>query len=114
MGKIPSQLLKGTLEGALLLIIARGATYGYEISRQLEMQGFGAVPEGTVYPLLLKMQKKHLIAGVRYASASGPDRKYYHLTAEGKQEIAVFLRHWRQLAGAMASLMEGYDESEKR
>ncbi len=104
MAKIPSQLLKGTLEGALLMIIGRGETYGYALQETLAELGFGQVPEGTIYPLLLKMQRNKQIEAVRHPSASGPDRKYYHLTATGEASIAEFLPSWRQLVGAMAQL----------
>ncbi|MCI1986026.1 MAG: PadR family transcriptional regulator [Lactobacillus sp.] len=111
MAKIPSQLLKGTLEGALLLIIARGETYGYAVQTTLAELGFGTVPEGTIYPLLLKMQKQGLIAAERHASKTGPDRKYYHLTAAGQTAIASFVPRWQQLAQAMARLVEAKDET---
>ena len=50
---IPSQMLKGTLEGCILAIISKEETYGYEISRQLQEYGFGSIAEGTTYPFLL-------------------------------------------------------------
>lgn len=54
---IPSQMLKGTLEGCILAIISKNETYGYEISKQLETYGFGEIAEGTIYPLLLRLEK---------------------------------------------------------
>lgn len=54
---IPSQMLKGVLEGCVLAIIAQNETYGYEISQQLEHYGFGKITEGTIYPLLLRLEK---------------------------------------------------------
>ncbi|WP_461213531.1 PadR family transcriptional regulator [Lacticaseibacillus sp. GG6-2] len=114
MTKIPSQLLKGTLEGALLMIIAQGETYGYAICKQFETRGFGAIPEGTVYPLLLKMQKRQLISATRHRSKTGPDRKYYRLTPAGEQAIADFVPSWLQLVGAMGDLMEDCDENAQR
>ena len=56
MAKIPTQMLKGILGNAILLIIAQGETYGYALQQQLAQNGFGNVPEGTIYPLLLKLQ----------------------------------------------------------
>lgn len=109
MAKIPSQMLKGTLEGALLLIIARGETYGYAIQSTLADLGFGDIPEGTVYPLLLKMQKNGVIKAERHKMPHGADRKYYHLTQAGLTAIAEFLPSWRQLVQAMGKLTEGDD-----
>ena len=58
---IPSQMLKGTLEGCILKIISRQETYGYEISQQLQQYGFADISEGTIYPLLLRLEKSGLI-----------------------------------------------------
>ena len=55
---IPSQMLKGTLEGCIMAIISRQPTYGYEIAEQLKNYGFGQIAEGTIYPLLLRLEKK--------------------------------------------------------
>ena len=48
---IPSQMLKGVLEGCILEIISRQETYGYEIAERLSGNGFGRIAEGTIYPL---------------------------------------------------------------
>lgn len=48
MAKIPTQMLKGILENAILLIIAQVETYGYSLQQQLAQNGFGNVPEGTI------------------------------------------------------------------
>ena len=53
---IPSQLLKGTLEGCILAVIRKKPTYGYEIAQQLAAYGFGRIAEGTIYPLLLRLE----------------------------------------------------------
>lgn len=52
-----SQMLKGILEGAILQIIQQGDIYGYGLHEKLGALGFGDIPEGTIYPLLLKLQK---------------------------------------------------------
>lgn len=59
---IPSQMLKGTLEGCILGILSQKETYGYEISSQLAAYGFGTIPEGTIYPLLLRLEKNGLVS----------------------------------------------------
>ena len=58
---IPSQMLKGTLEGCVLAIIGRSETYGYEIADKLGGYGFGMIAEGTIYPLLLRLEKNGLV-----------------------------------------------------
>ncbi|WP_125704858.1 PadR family transcriptional regulator [Lacticaseibacillus daqingensis] len=106
MTKISSQLLKGTLENAILMIIAQGETYGYALMQQLATAGFGPIPEGTVYPLLLKLQRNGLITAQRHASTTGPDRKYYQVTATGRAQVTAFLPEWEQLVAAMAALIQ--------
>ena len=54
---ISSQMLKGMLEGCILKIISQKETYAYEISKELENYGFGTISEGTIYPIILRLQK---------------------------------------------------------
>lgn len=56
-----SQLLRGVLEGCVLAIIKRGETYGYEIIAKLEASGFNNIQEGTLYPVLTRLEKKVLL-----------------------------------------------------
>ena len=69
-------MLKGTLEGCILAIISDQETYGYEISQQLQAYGFGKITEGTIYPLLLRLEKNGWVQSVYRPSALGPKRKY--------------------------------------
>ena len=85
-----SQLMRGTLEGAILKILSANETYGYEILVQLQACGFGEIKEGTIYPLLIRLEKKGIIKGEFKASPLGPDRKYYKLTEEGVRYMESF------------------------
>ncbi|WP_155287491.1 PadR family transcriptional regulator [Lacticaseibacillus zhaodongensis] len=105
MSKIETQMLKGTLDNAILMIIAQGETYGYALLQQLGDAGFGEITEGTVYPLLLKLQRNGWISAQRHATATGPDRKYYRITADGEAHLAEFLPQWTQLVVAMNRLI---------
>ena len=62
---IPSQMLKGVLEGCILEIISRQETYGYEIAKTLSGYGFGRIAEGTIYPLLAVLALVYLLIGKR-------------------------------------------------
>lgn len=110
MTKIPSQMLKGVLEFAILKVIADGPTYGYALQTRLSALGFGTVTEGTIYPLLLKLQRSGQVTAERRPSDSGPARKYYSLTADGVQALTDFAPAWRQLVVAMRDLGLGVDE----
>ncbi len=102
---IPSQMLKGTLEGCILAVIGEQETYGYEISQQLERYGFGKIAEGTIYPLLLRLEKNGLAEAVYRQSEVGPRRKYYRLTAAGEAELMSFIRNYRALSRAVDNLL---------
>lgn len=102
---IPSQMLKGTLEGCILKIISFEETYGYEISRQLQEYGFSNIAEGTIYPLLLRLEKNGFITAKYKESALGPKRKYFSLSSTGKQELDSFYMEWEELETAVNRLL---------
>ncbi|WP_088051062.1 PadR family transcriptional regulator [Virgibacillus dakarensis] len=101
-----SQLLKGILEGCILSIIGQQPTYGYELSVRLQGFGLADVSEGSIYPILLRLQKEKLIEGVMQKSESGPKRKYYHLTPEGEQALAEFIHHWETIKQPVDRIIE--------
>ena len=88
---IPSQMLKGILEGCILKVISSKETYGYEISQQLQKYGFSDISEGTIYPLLLRLEKNNLITAKYRESALGPKRKYFSITPAGDKELEAFM-----------------------
>lgn len=101
----PSQLLKGVLEGVILSKIEKQETYAYEISKLLEHDGFGEISEGTIYPILLRLQKANRIAYTSRPSPTGPMRKYYHLTDTGREQLAQFKDDWVRLTKAMDNIL---------
>jgi PadR family transcriptional regulator, regulatory protein PadR len=92
-----SQLLKGVLEGCILAIIKQQPTYGYELSIKLQEFGLSDVSEGSIYPLLLRLQKEQLIKGTMQRSDVGPKRKYYHLTPDGEEALKQFIIQWESI-----------------
>ncbi|WP_164217133.1 PadR family transcriptional regulator [Virgibacillus sp. YIM 98842] len=88
-----SQLLKGILEGCILAIIENQTIYGYELSMKLQDYGL-EVSEGSIYPVLLRLQKEKLIKGEMKKSPSGPNRKYYFITDEGIAALEDFKSNW--------------------
>jgi len=108
-------MLKGTLEGCVLAIISKKETYGYEISEQLKEYGFGKITEGTIYPLLLRLEKNDLIRATYRASEVGPKRKYYELTPKGSEALEDFFNSFCELVNAVNCLMkniQGGDSNE--
>lgn len=104
---IPSQMLKGTLSGCILAIISGKETYGYEIAETLSDHGFGKIAEGTIYPLLLRLEKNGLVSTQYRASELGPKRKYYSLTPLGREELESFVNSYNELCRAIDSTLKG-------
>ena len=101
-----AQLRKGTLEGCILKIISREAAYGYAIAVTLRESGFDDLTEGTLYPLLLRLERKGLIAAEYRPGSAGPSRKYYRLTPEGEQYLAEFTAAWQTTGAAVNRIMQ--------
>ena len=101
-----SQMLKGLLDGSLLALIAKGETYGYEITEKLKEHDFAVVSEGSIYPVLMRLQKNGFVTSVLRKSPTGPKRKYYSITVEGKEELERFKQHWSKLSSGVSSLLE--------
>lgn len=102
-----AQLRKGTLEGCILKIIAREPTYGYAIATTLRESGFSDLTEGTLYPLLLRLERKGLIRAEYRAGQGGPSRKYYNLTPDGQQYLEEFMAAWREAAAGIDAILRG-------
>ena len=100
-----AQLLKGVLEGCVLAIIARGETYGYEIIGELENAGFDDIGEGTLYPVLTRLDKNGMIQCRRARSPLGPVRKYYSITPLGKEGLADFKERYIKIATSAQCLL---------
>ena len=101
-----AQLRKGTLEGCILKIISREATYGYAIAVTLRESGFADLTEGTLDPLLLRLERKGLIAAEYRAGSGGPSRKYYQLTPDGAQCLAEFVAAWQTTGAAVNRILQ--------
>lgn len=92
-----TQMLKGIIDGCLLAIIKNKEVYGYELADKLDSYGFHSFSEGTIYPLLMRMQKEELVTSTLKKSTAGPKRKYYALTPKGELELNSFMERWNAL-----------------
>ncbi len=102
-------MLKGVLEGCVLEIIQRGPTYGYEIASSLRALGFADVVEGTVYTILLRLEKNKLVDIETRPSSKGPPRKFYSLNTAGQAELATFWVKWDFISTKLDELKERAD-----
>lgn len=102
---IEIQLKKGVLALCVLALLERGDSYAYEIaSRMAEAVDMG---EGTVYPLMRRMQSDGLVETYMVESASGPSRKYYRLTEAGRVSLASQKTEWDAFVRAVNGILQG-------
>ena len=99
-----SEMLKGVLEGIVLEIIDHGEIYGYEIVKHLSRIGFTDIAEGTVYALLVRLERNRLVSITKKPSEIGPPRKFYTLNARGREELMSFWARWNFLCNCLETL----------
>ncbi|MEX2373512.1 MAG: PadR family transcriptional regulator [Dehalococcoidia bacterium] len=100
-----SQLLRGALDLCLLATISRGPTYGYEMTRRLADLGLTAVAEGSIYPVLGRLEHQGLVDTSRQESNGGPPRKYYRLSAAGRSALAEWREEWTSTRSAIDAVL---------
>lgn len=97
------QLKKGALDLCVLALLSRGDNYAYEIASRLSRAiGMG---EGTIYPLMRRMQSDGLVETYLVESTAGPSRKYYRLTGAGKSSFETQKLAWKSFADAVQSIL---------
>ncbi|HBJ1648119.1 PadR family transcriptional regulator [Clostridium botulinum] len=89
-----TEMLKGVLEGCVLEIISHEEIYGYEITRRLNLLGFSDVVDGTVYTILVRLEKNRLVETTKKKSDMGPPRKFFTLNDAGRKELQKFWEKW--------------------
>lgn len=109
---IRSQLLKGILDGCVLAVVEKETIYGYELSKKLQQAGLEDISEGTIYPVLLRLQKNNYITGEMRPSENGPNRKYYSITKEGLQALKEIQMEWELVARPISNLLRGNRDDE--
>ena len=102
-----TQLLKGILEGCMLAIIAENETYGYEILQRLAEHGFEELGEGTMYPVLTRLEKKGYITCRKEKSPLGPIRKYYSVTETGRIYLEGFRESYQRVTASADEILGG-------
>jgi len=107
VGRQMTEMLKGTLEGIVLALLAGEPAYGYEITARLRTKGFSDIAEGTIYALLVRIEQKGLVDVEKRPSEKGPPRKVYSLNAQGLDYLDEFWKTWGFLAERLEQLREG-------
>lgn len=101
-----TEMLKGVLEGCVLEIISKEEIYGYEITRRLNALGFSDVVDGTVYTILVRLEKNKLVEITKKKSDMGPPRKFFKLNNAGRAELERFWSKWEFVSTRINKLKE--------
>lgn len=106
MEKRSSQLLKGVLDMCLLALIGEESCYGYEMVRKMQERGLGLVGEGSIYPLLSRLEKAGYIESYLVPSREGPKRKYYRILPSGREQLRVWAAEWLAFADGVGTVLQ--------
>ena len=108
-----SQLLKGSLDLAVLAVLAREEDYGYGIARRIWEAGLTDVREASIYGTLSRLFRGGLLTTRVEASASGPHRKYYSLSASGRDYLLDGRQAWNATSAAINHLLALSDDGDR-
>jgi len=100
-----SQLLRGVLDLCLLAVVGEEPAYGYEMTKRLRARGLSIVGEGSIYPLLGRLERDGLVETHRAASDGGPPRKYYRTSRQGQRELAAGVSEWQATRDAVDAVL---------
>lgn len=100
-----TELLRGVLDLCLLAVMEEGPAYGYEMTRRLRARGLSIVGEGSIYPLLGRLEREGLVETHRAASDGGPPRKYYRPSREGRHVLAAGVSEWNAARDAVDAVL---------
>lgn len=101
-----TEMLKGVLEGCVLEIISHEEIYGYEITKRLNALGFSDVVDGTVYTILVRLERNKLVESTKRPSEMGPPRKFFTLNEAGREELDKFWAKWEFVSTRINELKE--------
>ncbi len=109
MAPLERELKRGTLELLLLRILADEPTYGYQLVRRLDERSAGrfAIKEGTLYPVLYRLEDAGLVVPEWNQPARGVPRKYYRLTDAGQDRVKQLAEAWQSFSAAVDAVLAG-------
>ncbi len=110
---IDRELKRGTLEMIILKLLSEGPMYGYQLVSTLEQRSGNQfqVKEGTLYPVLYRLEDAGFIEARWETQERGVPRKYYHWTEAGTQQLQTLIGEWRAFTTAVDRLLEAKEES---
>ena len=113
MAKLNKKTLDGNVESLILAVLCGGPSYGYQIVTDLNERGGGLLElgEGTIYPVLHRMEDRGLIEANWKTGETGRQRKYYRITAAGRKALAANQAQWQGLVQVMSNVFGPADPS---
>jgi PadR family transcriptional regulator, regulatory protein PadR len=101
-----SQWLRGVLDLCVLAVLrSEREAYGYQLAQALQRSGLGAIQGGTLYPVLLRLERSGLLTSVWREGRAGPARRYYRLTTQGGETLQHAVADWRVFADRVAAVL---------
>ncbi len=102
-----ADLRKGSTQVLVLSLLAEEPMYGYQIAKELEQRsgGYFDFKEGTLYPLLHRMEKEDLVKGEWQVVEKGPSRKYYSITQEGRRVLEKSAAEWTTFSQRLLKIL---------
>ncbi len=101
-----SQLLRGTLDAAVLAVVAEGDGYGYDVLRRLRAGGLSDVGDASVYGTLRRLYKGGALTSYVMPSDEGPHRRYYGITELGRIQLGDARETWADFNRTLSALLE--------
>jgi len=100
-------LTKGTVPLLILEILSDGELYGYEIVKEITRRSEGKLEfgQGTVYPLLYKLEEQKYVTSERKPTPSGKERRYYTITDNGAKHLETSKETWRETSKAIGQVL---------
>jgi PadR family transcriptional regulator, regulatory protein PadR len=100
-----SRLLRGILDACLLALVVERDRYGYELATALHAAGLPIVKQGSIYPLLSRLERRGLLESYRTPAAGGPPRRYYRITTAGRHELAAAHEVWTEVSAGVDAVI---------
>jgi PadR family transcriptional regulator PadR len=109
--RLETDLRKGSVRALILSLLQEQPMYGYQLSKELQRRskGYFEFKEGTLYPALHRMEKEGLLRGEWQVVEEGPSRKFYHLTEQGRAELARSQQEWTTFADRLLAVLGARD-----
>ena len=104
--------MHGVLDMCLLSIVNEEASYGYEMVKKLKGRGLNLASEGSIYPLLSRLQKQGMIEGYLVQSSEGPARKYYRMSKQGEVALEQWQHDWTGFRDSVDGVLNGNSDGQ--